>query len=145
MIEITEMEKMLTALVSESQLDKLFKPGRIKSQDKKLPHWVTMRLKLHNPYGFTEFELTEKKTGLKFCVHHLKDLYKPLRLELLNLGGSPDNGNTRFEFDVNEPEGNGLMVAKKIYKILLTPQIIALCQAQDYKPVKIILAEQEEA
>lgn len=92
------MQTMLENLVHESSLDRLFKPGRIKTQDKKLPRSVSMRLKLHNPYGFLEFSVIEKKTGLKFCIKYLKTIPVVLRKYMLSLGGAPSNSNTDMEF-----------------------------------------------
>ena len=89
---ISDMQSRLETILTESRLNELFKPGRIKIRQEKLPYSVNIRLKLHNPYTFTAFELSQKKNGVKFSVYHLKTMPKELRLEMLALGGSQDNG-----------------------------------------------------
>ena len=89
-------------------------------------------------YGF--FEIIEKKSGLKFVICDQKTMPKKLRLALLELGGSPDNGSTRFEF----PFEHALQVAESFFKFCMTPEIVELCQAQDYKPYKLLTADAKE-
>jgi len=96
------MKQLLEDLVESSKLTLLFKLGKLHIQDTKLPHMVSYRLKLHNPYTFLEFYLADKKTGLKFGIKHLKTMPKELRTFLLGLGGAPDNSNTVFEFPCDE-------------------------------------------
>ena len=140
MSDITHMQTSLETVLTDSKLALLFKPGRVKIKNEKLPHSVNIRTKLHNPYTVTAFEIIEQKYGLKFVICHQKTMPKKLRLALLELGGSPDNGNTRFEF----PFEHALQVAESFFKFCMTPEIVELCQAQDYKPYKLLTADAKE-
>lgn len=140
MIEISQMQEQLEQLITSSKLDKIFKPGKVKIQDKKLPHWVSIRLKLHNPFSFTEFVIIEKKSGLKFAIHHTKDINFDLHKFLLSNGGSPDNSNTIYDFDFEK----AAEIATSLYNFLVLPSTISKCEAQDYKPIQIILSETEK-
>ena len=131
MSDITHMQTSLETVLTDSKLALLFKPGRVK---------INIRTKLHNPYTVTAFEIIEKKSGLKFVICHQKTMPKKLRLALLELGGSPDNGNTRFEF----PFEHALQVAESFFKFCMTLEIVELCQAQDYKPYKLLTADAKE-
>ncbi len=136
MTDISEMRTNLESVLQQSKLDVLFKPGRVKICSEKLPHSVNIRLKLHNPYTLTAFEIAEKKSGMKFAVCHLKTMPKELHAELLALGGAPDNGNTRFEFPFETAE----QAAQALFKLCMNPATVALCGAQDYKPYKLLTA-----
>ena len=59
------------------------------------------------------------------------------------MGGAPDNSNTLMEFEYDGLNGILAENLKRLYKILLTPSIIELCQAAEYKPLKIILSQKE--
>ena len=131
---------MLETVLSRSKLDMLFKPGRVKICSEKLPHSVNIRLKLHNPYTLTAFEITEKKSGMKFAVCHLKTMPKDLRAELIALGGAPDNGNTRFDF----PFETAGQTALALFKLCMNPAIVRLCGAQDYKPYTLLTSAAAE-
>lgn len=131
-----EMLSALETILKNSKLDNLFKLGRVKIQDKKMPFGVSYRLKLHNPYTLIAFELTEKKNGLKFAIHHTKDMPKEIRKKFLELGGSPNNGNTCFFFDYESSQE----ITSSIYAFFLKQEIISLCNAEEYKPLKIIKA-----
>ena len=148
MIESSLMQTVLESLTEQSGLTKLFKPGKIHSQLDKNPRFVAMRLKLHNPYTFTEFELIDKKSGLRFCIHHTKDICEDLKLFFRESGAVNDNSNTRWEFpcDAQNAELEGTKILeflKSLYVCLLTPKMIKACSAQDYKPVKIIKGQIE--
>lgn len=138
-----EMQNNLLTLITQSNLDKLFKLGRTKIQEKKLPYSVSFRLKLNNPYTFLEFQMIEKKKGPRFCIKFLKTIPKELRKIMLEMGGAPDNSNTLMEFDYDGLNGTLAENLKKLYKTLLTPAMIELCQAENYKPLKIILAQEQ--
>ena len=141
MIDINEMKQALDELLSSSKLAQVFKLGKLHVQETKLPHLVSYRLKLHNPYTFLEFYIADKKTGPKFGIQHLKTIPKELRKILLDLGGAPDNSNTIFEFPFDGTNGKLKNTLNSIYKELLTPQLIKICEAQDYKPIKLILEQ----
>ena len=139
-----EMQNALLTLITQSNLDKLFKLGRTKIQEKKLPYSVSYRLKLNNPYTFLEFQMIEKKKGPRFCIQFLRTIPKELRKIMLEMGGAPYNSNTLMEFEYDGLEGILASNLKKLYKTLLSPAIVELCQAQDYKPLKIILSQTTE-
>ncbi len=141
MNDCNEMKQTLDDLIESSKLTMIFKPGKLHIQDAKLPHTVSYRLKLHNPYTFLEFYLADKKTGLKFGIKHLKTMPKELRSFLLSLGGAPDNSGTFFEFPCDSKGSVLLKTLTAISKELLTPAMIKICGAEDYKPVKIILTQ----
>jgi hypothetical protein len=102
--------------------------------------YVTVRLKLNNPYTFLGFEGIMKKSGLKFAIQHTKLIHPELRKALILLGGSPNNGNTGIEFPFDE---HMTEKAQEIYRLLLSPKMIDLCGALVYKPVRLILADSE--
>ncbi len=137
---ISDMQSRLETILTESRLNELFKPGRIKIRQEKLPYSVNIRLKLHNPYTFTAFELSQKKNGVKFSVYHLKTMPKELRLEMLALGGSQDNGNTRIDFPIETADTS----AKELFKLCLSPGIAACCGAESYKPYRLLTANTEK-
>jgi len=143
MNDINDMKQSLEELAESSKLTLIFKLGRLHIQDAKLPHMVSYRLKLHNPYTFLEFYLADKKNGLKFGIKHLKTMPKELRSFLLDLGGAPDNSNTIFEFPVDEDTGAIRKTLTSIAKELLTPRMISICKAQDYKPVKLLTSQKD--
>jgi len=143
MNDINDMKQSLEELAESSKLTLIFKLGRLHIQDAKLPHMVSYRLKLHNPYTFLEFYLADKKTGLKFGIKHLKTMPKELRTFLLGLGGAPDNSNTVFEFPCDGKDGTLKKTLTAISKELLTPLMIKICGAGDFKPVKILLAQKD--
>lgn len=138
MTDINDMKKALDTLVTSSKLDQLFKLGKLRIQETKLPHSIGYRLKLHNPYTFLEFTLADKKNGLKFGIHHLKTIPKELRTFLLELGGSPNNSSTLIEFPYDGEEGHIPETLKKVFKELVTPSMIRLCKAENYKPLKLL-------
>ncbi len=140
MTNINEMQTKLEAVLEKSKLNQLFKLGKIKTQETKQPYFVNIRLKLHNPYTFTSFEIIEKKSGLKFSICHLKTMPKQMWLEILNLGGAQNNTCTRFDFPFEDAE----KIAIEIYKICMNPKNVKLCSAQDYKPYKILAEQNEE-
>ena len=59
---------------------------------------------------------------------------KALKSHLIQLSGAADNSNTTFYFDFND----AAKICTKLYHILLLPEIVAACQAEDYKPLMII-------
>ncbi len=65
MSDITHMQTSLETVLTDSKLALLFKPGRVKIKNEKLPHSVNIRTKLHNPYTVTAFEIIEKKIWIK--------------------------------------------------------------------------------
>lgn len=138
-----EMQEMLFKLLANSKLDKLFKLGHVKVQDKKLPNSVSVRLKLHNPYTFLEFQLVAKKTGLKFIIQHLVTIPSELKKYLFSLDGVSDNSNKLMEFDCDGEEGELSQKLTAIYEALISAKFVSICQAEDYKPLKIIKAEAE--
>lgn len=139
MTEIKEMQTKLETVLEKSKLDQMFKLGKIKTQDTKQPYSVNIRLKLHNPYTFTAFEIIEKKSGLKFSICHLKTMPKEMWLEILNLGGAQNNTCTRFDF----PFENAEKITKEIFKLCMNPKFVDLCSAQNYKPYKILKEKQD--
>ncbi|MDR1748458.1 MAG: hypothetical protein LBR47_05300 [Spirochaetaceae bacterium] len=132
------MEKALFAVIHDSGLDRLFKPGRVRREGSRQPFYVTVRLKLNNPYTFLGFEAVMKKNGLKFNIHHTKRIHPELRKALILLGGSPNNGNTGIEFPF---DADMTRKALEIYRILLVPEMIELCGASGYKPLRLILED----
>ena len=140
MISINEMQAKLEAVLEKSKLNQLFKPGKIKIQETKQPYSVNIRLKLHNPYTFTGFEIVEKKSGLKFSVCHLKTMPKKMWLEILNLGGAQNNTCTRFDFPFEDAE----KIAAELFNICMNPKNVKLCSAQDYTPYKMLTEQTEE-
>ncbi len=132
------MEKALYEVIHDSGLDRLFKPGRVSRHSSQAPVYVTVRLKLNNPYTFLGFEVIMKKNGTKFHIHHTKRIHPELRKALILMGGSPNNGNTGIEFPFDD---DMTRKASQIYRLLLTPEMIGLCNASGYKPVRLILAD----
>lgn len=150
MIEPSNMEPLLMALIQESSLSRLFRPGRVKKKLDGQPRSVRIRLKLHNPYTFTEFELISKKSGLRFCVRHTRDMPQELRKTFRELGASNDNGNTRWEFacDAESVSPGGTVILAQLSALfgrLVSPAIIQSCGAERYKPLILLQRNQQGA
>ena len=144
------MEAVLTTLLHDSQLAHVFKLGRIKKKLNEQPYFVRIRLKLHNPYTFTEFELINKKNGLKFCIHHTRTMPQELKKTFRELGAVNDNSNTRWEFacDAESQAVSNTAILAQLHTLfaqLTSPKIIQSCNAAHYKPLILLQENQQGA